>query len=193
MNIIDISKDIMSAKVYDGDPEPRREVLSQIENGDEYNLSALFTCVHTGTHCDSPAHYIDKGKETEQIPLSSYIGKCRVIEVPKGLISKEYVSDFFPKNCERILLKSDSSCYFDSQSAKEAASLQLKLIGIDSISIGNEHDEKNPHIEFLKRDTVILENLNLKDVSEGEYFLFSAPIKISGFEGAPVRAVLIKE
>jgi kynurenine formamidase len=38
----------------------------------------------------------------------------------------------------------------------------------------------------------IIEGLRLKDVQEGEYFMFAAPINIIGAEAAPVRAVLLE-
>jgi arylformamidase len=40
---------------------------------------------------------------------------------------------------------------------------------------------------------VILEGLDLSGVSQGEYQLYCLPLKIGGVEGAPVRAILIRE
>jgi kynurenine formamidase len=37
-----------------------------------------------------------------------------------------------------------------------------------------------------------VEGLRLKDIDEGEYLLFAAPLKIEGAEGAPARVVLVK-
>ena len=39
----------------------------------------------------------------------------------------------------------------------------------------------------------VLEGLNLSEVSPGSYYLFAAPVKLGGLEGAPVRAVLIDD
>ena len=61
------------------------------------------------------------------------------------------------------------------------------------MSVGLKEDEKNPHLAFLENDIAILENLYLDEVKAGRYFLFAAPVKIAGTEGAPVRAILIKE
>ena len=63
MKLIDISSDLLTAPVYPGDPEPRLHVVSRIANGDECNLSALYACLHTGTHADAPMHFIEGGKE----------------------------------------------------------------------------------------------------------------------------------
>ena len=39
MRIIDISNDILSAEVYEGDPVPELINLASLKNGDRYNLS----------------------------------------------------------------------------------------------------------------------------------------------------------
>ena len=39
----------------------------------------------------------------------------------------------------------------------------------------------------------MLEGLDLSEVSPGSYYLFAAPVKLGGREGAPVRAVLIDD
>ena len=40
-------------------------------------------------------------------------------------------------------------------------------------------------------DLPVLENLDLRAVSDGRYTLYAAPLKISGAEGAPCRALLV--
>lgn len=193
MNIIDISKDIMLSPVYDGDPKPEIKKIASIKGGDECNLSTLFTCVHTGTHCDSPLHYIENGKTTNEIELNAFIGECEVIEFSGEVISESDVLSLFPRDSKRILIKSQSKAHFDKGGAKAAANLNIKLIGVDSMSVGTYEDEKNPHLAFLENDIAILENLYLDEVKAGKYFLFAAPVKISGTEGAPLRAILIEE
>lgn len=39
----------------------------------------------------------------------------------------------------------------------------------------------------------MLEGLDLSEVTPGNYYLFAAPVKLGGLEGAPVRAVLISD
>lgn len=39
----------------------------------------------------------------------------------------------------------------------------------------------------------VLEGLDLSEVTPGNYYLFAAPVKLGGLEGAPVRAVLISD
>mgnify|MGYP006922337163 CR=1 FL=1 len=49
MNIIDISKPLLTTVEYPGDPETRLDTVRSIEKGDECNLSAVYACVHTAT------------------------------------------------------------------------------------------------------------------------------------------------
>jgi arylformamidase len=46
---------------------------------------------------------------------------------------------------------------------------------------------------LLEAGIVIVEGLNLQNVSPGCYQLICMPLKLAGSEGAPARAVLIEE
>ena len=67
------------------------------------------------------------------------------------------------------------------------------LIGTNKQSIGSYSDELSVHTALLGYGVAVLENLDLRAVPDGRYTLYAAPIKISGAEGAPCRAVLISE
>ena len=56
MNIIDISSDLLRAEVYPGDPEPRVHAIERLDNDDEFDVTALYACLHSGTHVDAPSH-----------------------------------------------------------------------------------------------------------------------------------------
>ena len=49
------------------------------------------------------------------------------------------------------------------------------------------------HRQLLGSEIVLLEGLDLSKVTPGTYFLFAAPMKIAGVDGAPVRAVLLEQ
>lgn len=193
MKIIDISKKFFSCEVYPGDPKPEIRRISDTDNGDMYNLSVVNASVHTGTHADAPLHFMPDGNSIEKMPLEAYIGECTVIEVPAGVITGEYVDRFFPKKCERLLIKSGGKAFFMDSSAQEIADRGAILIGTDSISVGSKNNESAPHKAFMQNGVAILENLDLSAVKPGEYFLCAAPVAFDGAEGAPVRALLIED
>lgn len=193
MKIIDISKKFFSCDIYPGDPEPESEVLSSISEGSSCNLTRLHACVHTGTHVDAPAHFVENGKTIEDLALEPYIGPCTVIEVKGGVITGEHVDEFFPKKCERLLIKGNGRAFFMDSSAQELAERGLVLIGTDSLSVGSKGNQVGPHRAFLQNNVAVLEGLDLSEVKPGNYFLFAPPVNLDGLEGAPARAVLIDD
>lgn len=193
MRLIDISRDLFQTPVYPGDPFPRVDVIQRIADGADCNLSALYTCVHTGTHVDAPLHFLEDGYAVEQLVPEALIGPCKVISVPRGEITGAYVNDFFPKDCERLLLKGEGRAFFMDSAAEEAAAMGLRLIGTDALSVGSKGNQIRPHKAFLANDIVILEGLDLTAVEPGDYYLFAAPIKLGGLEAAPARAFLVAD
>ena len=190
MHLIDITRDMTTAQVYPGDPETLLEQVQSIEDGYDCNLSALRTCLHTGTHVDAPLHYIEGGSSVEQLPPEIFVGPCTVIEVQESPITGEYVNRRFPQTAERVLIKGGGEVTFMDSAAWEAAELPLRLIGTDAQSIAMYGSEIQTHKAFLSHGIAILEGLDLSAVEPGNYFLLALPMKIGGAEGAPVRAFL---
>lgn len=189
--IIDITKDLIKTEPYPGDPEPCLSVFSSFQNGDGCNMASLTTTLHCGTHADAPLHFIAGGDTINSVPLEKFIGECRVIEVDEERITGAYVDKYFPKGEKRILIKSGGKVFFDKTGAEEAAYYGYSLIGVDSMSVGCAEDQQGPHRALLSEGVAVLENLDLSKVSPGKYFLAALPVKISGVEAAPVRAVLL--
>ena len=68
----------------------------------------------------------------------------------------------------------------------------VRLVGIDYLSIDAPGDANLPvHRALLANDVVVVESLNLMQVSEGHYQLVCLPMKVGGSEGAPARVILL--
>ena len=80
MKIIDISQEVLSGKVYEGDPTPKANKIIDMEDGGVYNLSALSLCAHNGTHVDAPLHFFRDGKSIDEMELEHFVGECYVTE-----------------------------------------------------------------------------------------------------------------
>lgn len=195
MKILDISRDMMHTAVYPGDPEPRLQQILKLENGDNCNLSALYFGLHTATHADAQCHFIEGGLGIDQMPLSSYIGECLVMDIPPGPLPCSFVDRHIPLGCERLLLRSHGQGSLTESAAYELSARGTRLIGTDALSIasGGDEDQRKVHRAILGGGTAILEGLNLEQVKPGTYFLFAPPVKIEGVDGAPVRAILIAD
>lgn len=168
-------------------------------------LSEITMSSHTGTHIDAPSHVIEGGKTIDQIDLATFFGPCRVLDFPK--IKKGInVSDLESKKIkegERILLKTSNSnwgfdkfygyVFLTSEAAVYLAGLNIKLVGIDSLSIKKRGLQDNrAHSELLSKNIPIIEGLNLGNIEEGEYTLVAFPLKFTGIDGSPARIVLIR-
>ena len=70
----------------------------------------------------------------------------------------------------------------------------VKLLGLDLPSV-DEIDSKSlqNHHALARNGIVIIESLDLSNVSPGIYNLAALPLKIAGGDGAPMRAVLWRE
>ena len=136
MKIYDISADILSAAVYPGDPEPELTRVASIGQGSECNLSALYCCLHNGTHVDAPLHFLPDGGTIDKMPLGVFLGDCRVVSVPAGEITARTVRERFPADVRRVIVRGGGKAYFSEEGAAEAAKRGYLLIGIDALSVG---------------------------------------------------------
>ncbi len=194
MEIIDISRDILKTPVYPGDPEGYIDNIKSIRAGDNCNLNAVYTCLHTATHVDAPLHFIDGASANESMPLDLFIGECQVVETPPGPITGAFAEENFPwSGCERLLIKGNGFSHLMESSAYYIADSGIKLVGTDSQTIGIHGQNESVHKALLSADIPIIEGLDLSNVEPGTYFLMAQPLKIQGLEAAPLRAVLVKE
>lgn len=187
MNIYDISQEVFNGRIFPGDTIPSYTKISRMETGADYNLSDFQMCVHNATHIDAPAHFLREGKTVEQIELSRCIGPASVIEL-EGIITADSIRKNVRKNEKRILFK--GAGILTPEAATELNKLGIVLVGTESQTVGDEENFAEIHLELLKKEVVILEGLVLEDVPAGNYFLFAAPLKLGGVEGAPCRAIL---
>lgn len=194
MKWIDISADLLTAPVYPGDPRPEIDEISRIENGDECNLSAMYVCLHAGTHADAESHFIEDGKTIDEMALDSYIGECLLVDFGPGLITGEDIERYVPEGTERLLIKGDGRAFLMEQAADELSFMGVKLVGTDAPSVGGDGvSQRKVHCALLGGGTAILEGLNLQLARPGRYFLVAPPVRIDGADGAPVRALLLQE
>lgn len=192
MYLHDISRNIFTAKLYDGDPAPKSRWLSHIEYGEDCNLSVVELCTHTGTHIDAPLHYLEDGAAVDEIPLSSFYGPCTVVTI-EGLLTGEDMESILPFCKKRVLFRGRGQAFLTQSAAFVLADYGIKLVGTDGLSVACRDEEYEIHRELLLHGIVILEGLELTDIKDGDYTLAAFPVKLSGLEAAPVRAVLFEQ
>lgn len=195
MKIIDISQEMLSCRVYEGDPKPSGKRIMDMNNGEVYNLSVISMCAHNGTHVDAPRHFFKDGKSIDEIALEHFVGECFVVECDGNLDANDAIKILEKARKsgadKRILIKGNA--VVGEASARTFADAGILLLGNESQSVGPEDAPMAVHKILLSNDIVLLEGIVLNDVAEGRYFLNCAPLNISNFDGSPCRAILIEK
>lgn len=204
--LFDISP-LISAKtaVFPGDTPFQQDFLLKIKNSDNLDLSTIKTTVHIGAHTDAPSHYNADGESIETRSLKYYIGAAQVIEVNCQRGSRIRVQDLTQNiKAPRVLFKTgsfpdpelwnDDFVALSSELVEYLASQKVVLVGIDTPSIDPSNDVGlESHNAVYKNNMAILEGIVLTSVEAGLYDLICLPLKISGSDASPVRAVLLKK
>ena len=206
--IFDISPPLNSeTAVFPGDQKFERTVSLSFEKGHHLELSSICTTLHIGAHADAPSHYASSGVSVEKLTLEPYVGPCQVVEVQKasGQGGRILPSDLDSGaiTLPRVLFKTmsfpnpflwnDDFWSLHPDLVRELKMRGVILIGMDTPSVDPAHDKVlESHTEIFASGLRILEGLDLSQVQQGEYFLSAAPLKISGADAAPVRALLLR-
>ena len=189
MKIHDISRELLSAPIYPGDPSPTTEPLCSIAGGDFYNLSWLTMTSHSGTHIDAPRHFIEDGKAIDEMELSHFVGECTVIEID-GIFTVDEILPVLRVCKKHLLIK--GTAVITAETASAIAEAGILLLGIETLTVGPLDAPMAVHQILLRKEIAILESLDLSKIEPGTYTLFAAPVKIGGCDGAPCRAILIE-
>ena len=189
MILHDISRELLGAPVYPGDPAPALSALCRIEWGDVCNTSALSACAHNATHVDAPRHFIPDGTDTAALPLDLCVGECSVVAFD-GVLLGAQAEEMLPRLRRRVLFKGKME--ISPSAAFVLTDAGVKLVGVESQSVASPECTSAVHRQLLGSGMALLEGLDLSGVETGEYFLFAPPLKIAGADGSPVRAVLVE-
>jgi arylformamidase len=207
MQIIDISVPISSQMpTWPGNPATQISAFKRIAQGASSNVSQVMLGSHTGTHVDAPRHFLDGRAGVDELPLDVLIGPCRVLELPDatGITADDLraAAAGSPPGA-RLLLKTRNSALWDGRpfssdfahltpdGAEWLVAAGVRLVGIDYLSIERFKAQGAPvHHILLGADVVIIEGLNLANVTAGPYEMICLPLKLAGADGAPARVVV---
>jgi len=187
MKLIDISRTLENISKEPGDLSPRMRLACSMSDGADYNLTELTVCVHNGTHVDAPLHFLRDGRDVVQCPPELFVGECLVRSFSQTLTAEDIYA--LPDNCSRLLIKGDVTV--GEEAAAAIVDRGIIMVGIERNAIGVPGDPVPVHVTLLSAEVGILEGLELSEAPEGEAFLVAQPLKLSGCEGAPCRALLM--
>jgi kynurenine formamidase len=213
--VIDLSVPVDAGTVvYPGDPVPRFEVHSTIE-ADGFNLLAIHLGSQSGTHVDAPYHFEEDGLRIDQVPVDRFVGPGVVVEAtglgPREEITWEHVAPVAARIRPGVivLLRTGWSAhygndaYFDhpflgADACRRMLDLGARSFCIDAVNIDETPDDDHPGVGFpchhliSRADGVIGENFRLGELPEGDFLVACTPMRLTGADGGPVRAVAIQ-
>lgn len=216
--IVDLSVSLENGMMYyPGDPVPEISPALTLEK-DGCRVTQLHIGSHTGTHMDAPSHFVKEGKTIEEIELSKCMGRAAVVTLtnlaPCHKITLEDIREQLPKagEVQVILLHTEwtgkygteeflQHPYLSKEVAEMFVSLGIQAVGVDMLNVDHTcqegelytEDSTEVHQVLLGNEIIIVENLtNIGAVDfENPYVMF-VPLKISGADGSPVRAVAVE-
>jgi len=183
---------------------PEHSWEKKIARGHHCNASFWKMSAHSGTHMDSPLHFIDGGQSIDRIPPEVFIGPCIVVDLVShgcSTMDADLTGQYLGE--QRLLIRtqhSESSTDanykpHDALLTPEAASILvesgMRLIGTDRLSVDDSRgDDYSIHHLLLGAGCVIVEGLQLADVKPDQYSLIATPLRLTDTEASPVRALL---
>jgi arylformamidase len=190
--------------VWPGDTPFSSRLTSRLADGASVNLSALTTTLHLGAHADAPFHTEEGGATAAELPLTPFLGPCRVVQVGDvGLVEPHHLGGLDPTDPPRLLLKTgfpplaagrpfpERFTALAPALARHLAAAGTLLVGLDSPSV-DPFDSKtlDAHHALVAGGVANLEGLALAAVPPGLYELIALPLNLAGLDASPVRAVL---
>jgi len=207
LHIIDISVPLGDGLVsWPGSRGVRLEWQSRLEKGDLSNSSRISCDLHAGTHIDAPRHFLAPGATIDTLPLEVFLGPAYVAYLPGVAVISAADLDrlSLETGVERLLLKTDNSKLWAARvrefqpafvdltpdAARWLVNRGVRLVGIDYLSVERPKADYEVHRILMAAGVVIVETLDLSRVSPGWYELICLPLRLTGAEASPARAVL---
>ncbi len=174
--------------------------------GDGVDITHLSVGAHTGTHLDAPRHFLPDGGLVTGLDLTALIGPAQVVQysgdgpIPVAFFESQSLPDPLPRlllRCDRNAGALERETFFEDyvgimpDAAEWLVRRGNRLVGIDYLSIGSFHSgNRETHLTLLGAGVIIVEGLDLRDVSPGSYTLVCLPLGVP-CDGSPCRAVLL--
>lgn len=194
--------------VFPGDPSPQiRWPGWTHEKGDPANVGFYSGGLHHGTHVDAPWHFIRGAKRLDEVPMDRWLGPCWVADLtsaPECVTAPALDRAGIPVDTKRLLLKTRNGLtdywhepwnprfiYVHHSAAQWCVDRGIWTLGIDYLTLDTPSEPAFPaHVELLRHEVVIIENLCLREVASGAYELIAAPVRLQGVDGGWCRALL---
>jgi arylformamidase len=207
MKIFDISRPLFNGLApWPGDTAFHFALKWKMAEGATVNVGAVTMGVHNGSHADAPFHFNQGADAIDRMPLETYLGEAVVVDLTAKFETDRTrqitISDLESSaEAPRLLVKTgvwrDSKSFPEwipviaSDVAEWLEKRKVKLLGLDLPSV-DSIDAKIlvNHHALAAAGIAIVESLDLSEIEAGTYHFSALPLRISGGDAAPVRAIL---
>jgi arylformamidase len=210
--LVDLTHPLVDSQPgYPSDPELRIRPFHTIASAG-YNVAEIRASTHQGTHLDAPYHFFDQGATVDQIPLDRFCGEASLVDLaPGGAIEprtpigvealQAHAGLFVP--AARVLCRTGwdrrwgHAGFFTEHpsltvdAARWIASRRIALLGLDTPSPSADELEVHRILLGPGAEIVIVESLANLDQLPPRFTLMSFPLRLTGCDGSPIRAVAI--
>jgi kynurenine formamidase len=192
-------------------------VYESYDWGDAAIHSGITLSEHTGTHIDSPRHFIKDGCSIDRLPLKTVIGRGYTIDAsflsPRGILSVQAIQCFENANVpiekddivmirfgwdEKYRIQPESGEYLkdwpglSDEGAEYLLSKGVKAVGCDTLSVDVYGNAGNPcHHLFLEKGVPIIENIANLAVLPILSIVIGLPNKFKDGSGSPIRLIAL--
>ncbi len=206
--MIDISQPLgPDTAVWTGDQPLELEWTMRQSDGDSVNVAAVRLSVHTGTHVDGPLH-VGTGLGAGELALEPFVGPAVVVDARGSItgdpprVQASGLDGLDARTTPRVLLRTlddPDPTVFPARYPALAPALARRLVAEGFMLVGTDAPSVDPvDSETLETHHILasagvpnVENLVLSGVEPGQYTFIGLPLRLTGADSSPVRAVLV--
>jgi arylformamidase len=182
-----------------------------MDRGDAVNVTDCSFCAHVGLHVDAPCHHIAGGIGTDQLSLGGMMGEGYVMDLTHVDTCID-VQDLAPLcdagSFDVLLMKTKNSTekttwekfdetlvYLTPEAGQAIIDRGVKGLVVDCLTVEKYGSGTCPTHKALLKDNriAVIEGADLRHVAPGLYWFACLPVKLVGADGAPARAVLVRD
>lgn len=176
----------------------------------DFRITLLNMGVHSGTHCDTPSHFLfdtngPLGKTISDYDISTFVGRALILNFKNhGPISQadlvRYKANFKGSDSIVVIWNEAESDSFTPKAREELASWKPKLIiagqAWDHLSAEDPKDLLYPdtayYCKYAQIPVIMDPDHAMMSRVRDDDLIIAAPVKYDGVEAAPVRLIAIK-
>ncbi len=182
---------------------------------DGWNATTLHLYSHCGTHMDAPVHFGVGDETIDMIALDRCIGPAWVVDLSgieaRTLIQVGHLGDVAQKlqSGDSLLLRTGWSRYVNEPRYRDelprislelaawCADNKVRMLGVEPPSVADVNNAEEltaVHKALFAGGVIVVEGLaNLEAIGKDKVTFMAFPLKISGGDGAPARALAIED